>query len=78
MKMNVSKLDAIVRIFIAGALGIMYYSGYIHGVFAVVVLVLAAVFFMTGFIGFCPVYHIFRVSTKKAADDKITQNKGDE
>ncbi len=65
MKSNMGSTDKIIRIIIAMAVIALYYAGMISGTVAMVLLVLAGIFIFTSFIGFCPLYFPFKISTKK-------------
>lgn len=65
MKTNMGGADRIIRIIIAALVGVLYYFKVIDGVFAYVLLALAAVFVLTSFISFCPLYTLFGLSTCK-------------
>ncbi|MEQ8218723.1 MAG: DUF2892 domain-containing protein [Arenibacter sp.] len=65
MKRNMGNLDRTVRFVIAAALIALYYNGTISGVLGIVLVVLAIVFFLTSFMGFCPLYLPFGIRTCK-------------
>jgi hypothetical protein len=65
MKKNMGNLDRTVRFVIAAALIALYYNGTISGVLGIVLVVLAIVFFLTSFMGFCPLYLPFGIRTCK-------------
>ncbi len=65
MKANMGSADKIIRILIAVVIGILYFTGQITGTAAIILLVLAGIFIATSFIGFCPLYAPFKISTKK-------------
>ncbi len=50
------KTDRIVRVVIAVVIAGLYYGGYISGTLGLVLLILAAVFVITSFMGYCPLY----------------------
>jgi hypothetical protein len=56
MKKNMGKTDRIVRVVIAVIIAGLYYGGYISGTLGLVLLILAAVFVITSFMGYCPLY----------------------
>lgn len=56
MKKNMGKTDRIVRVVIAVVIAGLYYGGYISGTLGLVLLILAAVFVITSFMGYCPLY----------------------
>ncbi|MEP7164905.1 MAG: DUF2892 domain-containing protein [Ferruginibacter sp.] len=65
MKTNMGSADRATRIAIAAIIGILYYTNTITGTLGIVLLVLAAVFLLTSFIGFCPLYKIIGINTCK-------------
>ncbi len=68
MKKNMGGTDRIVRIILALVVGILYYQKIIDGTLAYVLLALAAVFVVTSFIGFCPLYSLFGLKTCKTKE----------
>ena len=67
MRKNMGALDRIIRILIAASIAYLYFTGTISGAVGIVLLVLAAIFVLTSFIAFCPLYSPFKFSTKKRA-----------
>ena len=65
MKTNMGTLDKTIRIIIAIIIGYLYYTGQISGTLGIVLLVFAAVFFLTSLVGFCPLYTLFGFNTCK-------------
>ena len=65
MKANVGTIDSVVRILIALIVIGLYFMNVIAGTLAIVLLVLAGVFIITGLVMFCPLYLPFRISTSK-------------
>lgn len=65
MKKNMGGLDRGLRILAAVAIAVLYFTGVLSGTLAIILLVLAGVFILTGFISFCPLYYPFRISTRK-------------
>lgn len=63
MKKNMGTLDRIIRLIIAAAVAILFFTDVINGAWAIVLLVLAGIFLLTSLIGFCPLYTIFGAST---------------
>lgn len=66
MKKNMGTTDRVVRFAIAAVILGLYMGGFISGLVATVLLVLALVFVLTSFISFCPLYAPFGLSTHKA------------
>jgi len=58
-------IDKAIRILIAVIIGILYYMDILTGTAAIILLVLAGVFILTSFAGFCPLYWPFGISTRK-------------
>jgi hypothetical protein len=65
MKANMGSIDKIVRILAALIIASLYFTHIINGTVAIILLVIAAVFILTSFISFCPLYLPFGISTKK-------------
>ncbi|MDZ7717421.1 MAG: DUF2892 domain-containing protein [Balneolaceae bacterium] len=67
MKKNMGTIDRSIRTLIAVIVGILYFAGQISGTTAIILGVLAIVFLLTSFIGTCPLYLPFGLSTNKDA-----------
>lgn len=65
MKSNFGYIDRGARLFLAILIIDLYLINVLSGILALILLILAALFIITGFIGFCPVYNFFGISTKK-------------
>jgi hypothetical protein len=65
MKANMGSADRIIRVIIAVIFAALYFTGTVSGTLGLVLTVLAVVFLLTSFIGFCPLYTIFGIRTKK-------------
>lgn len=63
MKKNMGSADRIVRLILAALFAVLYFTGVVSGTLGIVLLVLGAVFALTSFISFCPLYSIFGMST---------------
>lgn len=63
MKQNMGTEDRILRLIAAIAVGVLYGLGYISGTLALVLGGVAIAFFVTSFIGWCPLYLPFGLST---------------
>ena len=68
MKKNLGNADRIIRLCVTGILGLLWFQNIITGTLGVVALAVAAVFVLTSFIGWCPLYALFGIKsmTKKA------------
>lgn len=65
MKMNMGTWDRIVRLLVALLVVILLLAGVLSGTLAVILGIVAIIFFVTSVIGFCPLYVLFKFSTKK-------------
>jgi hypothetical protein len=65
MKANMGTIDRVMRIIAAVVIAVLYFTNMISGTLAIILLVFAAVFILTSFISFCPLYVPFGLSTKK-------------
>lgn len=65
MKSNMGSIDKVIRILVAVLIGILYFTGQLSGTTAIILLVVAGIFILTSFVGFCPLYAPFNISTKK-------------
>ncbi|NBC87755.1 MAG: DUF2892 domain-containing protein [Bacteroidetes bacterium] len=63
MKKNMGIIDRILRISIALIIGVLYFTGQISGLAATILGVIAVAFILTSFVGSCPAYLPFGLST---------------
>ncbi len=66
MKKNVGSTDKWIRVIIALIIVALYFGNVITGTLAIVLLVVAGVFILTGFIGFCGLYTLLGINTCKS------------
>jgi len=60
MRINESSLDSIIRIFAAVFLLYLGFGGELNGVWAIAADIFGVVLLLTGVIGFCPLYAMFK------------------
>lgn len=65
MKKNMGSFDRTLRVIIAIALAILILLGEIKGFVAVILGIVAIIFVLTGLIGFCPIYYLFKINIAK-------------
>lgn len=65
MKKNMGTVDKVIRILIAVAIAVLFYTQVIAGTLGIVLLILAAVFVITSLISFCPLYLPVGINTGK-------------
>ena len=63
MKKNMGGADRIVRLLLAAVIAVLYFTNVVSGTLGIVLLVVAAVFALTSFVSFCPLYAPFGMST---------------
>lgn len=63
MKKNMGSTDRIIRVMIAVIIAALYFTNLISGSVATILLALSAIFILTSFISFCPLYLPFGLST---------------
>lgn len=63
MKVNVGKIDRIIRILLAAVISTLYITGIISGTIAVVVLFLGGILLLTGLVNFCPLYALLKINS---------------
>jgi hypothetical protein len=62
---NMGTLDRVIRLAIAVVIAVLYFSGNLSGLIAIILGILAAVFVLTSIVSFCPLYLPFGLSTCK-------------
>ena len=62
---NMGTVDRVIRLIIAAALAALYFMGVIGGTLGLVLVIVAAVFFLTSLVGSCPGYVPLKISTHK-------------
>lgn len=63
MKINMGGADRIIRVLIAVAIAILFFTEVVTGTLGIVLLVVGAVFLLTSVVGFCPLYAPFGIRT---------------
>lgn len=71
MKKNLNSVDRVVRVFLALAIAVLYFTDQISGTVALVLGILALVFLATSFVSFCPIYYGLKISTLKKTETKL-------
>jgi uncharacterized membrane protein len=65
MKTNESNLERIIRIIVGLVLVVLNFTGILTGTLGIILAVVGAVLLITGAVGFCPLYGLLKLSTKK-------------
>ncbi len=65
MKVNMGRFDRALRLVAAAVFAVLLIAGVVKGTLAIVMALIAAMFVITTFLGFCPAYVPFGISTKK-------------
>jgi hypothetical protein len=65
MKKNMGIVDRTIRIAIAAIIAVLYFTDFISGTLAIVLMIFAVIFLLTSFVSFCPLYLPFKLNTGK-------------
>jgi DUF2892 family protein len=65
MKKNMGGADRMIRFIVAIAVVALYYFNVIEGTLAYILMALAAIFVITSFVSFCPLYSLIGLNTNK-------------
>ena len=72
MTKNMGTADRTIRTLIAAAIAVLYFTHVISGTVAIILGIVAVAFLVTSFIGWCPSYLPFGLSTGPKAQQKET------
>ncbi|MBL8019653.1 MAG: DUF2892 domain-containing protein [Leptospirales bacterium] len=64
MKKNMGTIDRTLRVLLAVAAGVLWYTGVISGTVAIVLGVISVILIATSLVGSCPLYLPFGLSTR--------------
>lgn len=65
MKKNMGTGDRTFRVLAVFVVAALFFGNVITGTLAIVLMAFAAIFLITGFVGFCPLYALLKISTNK-------------
>ena len=65
MKRNMGSADRVIRVLLAAVVAVLYFTNQLSLVAAIILGVLAVIFVITSIVGFCPLYLLFGISSKK-------------
>ena len=65
MKKNMGTIDKVIRILVAVVVVVLWLTNIISGTLAIILLAFSAIFVVTSFLSFCPLYLPFGLSTRK-------------
>lgn len=74
MKKNMGSIDKIIRILIAIAIFVLYFTGTISGILGIILMIFAVIFVLTSLIGTCPLYLPFGLSTLRKKLSNLIHN----
>jgi len=69
MKKNMGGTDRLLRLIVAAVVVALYFFGVIEGTLGFVLLILSAIFVLTSFVSYCPLYTPFGISTCKTKQE---------
>jgi hypothetical protein len=64
MKLNMGAIDRSIRLAIAAIIAVLYFTGQVTGIVAIVLGIVGIAFVATSIIGWCPGYLPFGISTR--------------
>lgn len=64
MLKNVGNIDRVIRVLLALVFGALIFTGTVSGFWAILFGVLGAVMLLTAILGYCPIYHALKLSTR--------------
>ena len=67
MTQNMGSIDRGIRLVAAAFIAVLFLSGSIGGTLAIILAIVAGIFVVTSAIGWCPLYTLVGVSTRKAS-----------
>jgi hypothetical protein len=70
MKKNMGLTDKIIRLVVAVVFVVLFLTNVVAGIWGVIMLIIAAMFVVTSFISFCPLYLPFGINTKNCCKKK--------
>lgn len=62
---NMGTIDRVIRIVLALLVVVLYLMGQMSGLAAIVLGIIAVIFLATSAVGYCPLYQLLGISTKK-------------
>lgn len=65
MNRNMGTTDRVIRILLAVAFAVLYFTNLVSGTPGIILLIVSGMFLATTFIGVCPLYMISGFSTRK-------------
>ena len=65
MKKNLGNMDRIMRVAFGVVVAILYFTDQISGMAAIILGALAIILLATSVMSWCPIYHVFKLSTAK-------------
>jgi hypothetical protein len=71
MNKTVGTLDAVVRAVLAAAVIVLLFTGFLSGILAVIGVILAVILLVTGITGYCPLYSMIGLSTRKKEEHPV-------
>jgi len=63
MTKNMGNTDKLIRLIVAAVIAVLYYTGNISGVLAIILGIFAVIFALTSLISFCPLYTLVGINT---------------
>lgn len=71
---NMGSTDRMIRLLLGIVIVVAYLMGWVTGTAATILLILTAILLLTSFVGFCPAYYPFRISTRNKDASNVNQS----
>ena len=65
LRKNMGTMDRTIRLTLAAIIAILYFTGHLTGLPAIILGILAVIFVVTSIVAFCPLYAPLGLSTRK-------------
>lgn len=63
MKTNMGNADRLLRILVAAAIAVLFFTNTITGTLGYILLVVGGIFLLTSLAGYCPLYSVLGINT---------------
>ena len=65
MKQNIGSTDRVIRLLLAIVMTGLFLGKLVTGTIGIILIILSAVFLITGMVKFCPIYFPFKINTNR-------------
>ena len=65
IEQNMGIVDRVLRVVLAILIAVLYFTGNLSSLAAIILGIIALIFVVTSLVGFCPLYKLIGISTRK-------------